>query len=572
MDKSTETGAGKTRRITPLSASRQEDAAVNAAAMTPLLPVRIEDAIAAARSLVKQATATPVNLVSMVSGLAGDCLDILKGQSPLTPPPKSRRFKDERWAEHWYYRSTLQAWLALDKRTREWLKTTDLSEAEKRRAKFFLNLWLGSLSPANFPVTNPEVVDETVKTGGQNLLSGFLRRWDDYMDNASLPTQVDKKHFQLGKNLAVTPGEVIYRNEMIELIQYRPKTAKVYSTPLLLVSSTINRGYIFDLKPGRSFVDNMLDEGYQVFVIIWRNPTREHSHWGHDDYVQAVIDAGEVVRKVRRVEGFNLMGLCAGGMIATLAAYALASQNKDWVKHLTLAVNVLDSRPQDSEMGLMCTPEAVALAKQQAKMDGIFRADDLLWVFNLMQPENLIWNTSVDYYLLGKEPSTSEVMFWMNDQTNLAAKFYNEQLDNMLHNLLATGQFKLFGEEVDLTQLTTESYILGAYYDHIMPWHAVYRSRKLLGGNTEFVLTNGGHITPCITAVDNPKSKFYTNPTAPEDHEEWLQDTEEHNGSWQSHWAVWLQTRSGKQVNAPKKLGNSQYPSLGDAPGSYVFK
>lgn len=561
------------RKIPPLRSGRQEDAAASSAAMTPLLPVRPGDVLQAARELVSLASNQPVRILASAGHLAGDCVDILRGRSKLPLPTENKRFRDGRWTEHRYYRSILRSWVALDRRTREWLASVDLDEADERRTEFFLNILLAGLSPANFVLTNPEAVDATRRTLGWNLLQGAYRYWRDIRENHGLPTQVDKRQFEVGKDVGVSPGQVVYRSDLFELIQYAPATKQVFAVPLLVVGSYINRYYILDLKPGRSLVEYLVQQGHSVFVIVWRNPGPDQRHWGYADYARGVVDAANVIRRIRRSSKLNVAALCAGGVIATLAASALEAQKKDWINSLTLLINVLDTRPDDTDWGLVCTERSVRLAKRQAKRHGLFRARDLLWSFNLMQSERLIWDTGVDYYLLGKDPGLSEVMFWMNDQVNVPEKLYGEQLDIMLHNPLPkAGECRLLDTPVDLKRLGVDAYLVGAYYDHIMPWHAVYRSRKLLGGDVEFVLTNGGHVTPCITPIDHPRSKYYTNSRAPRHSDEWLETAQEHSGSWQPHWAKWLARRSGARVGAPKKAGNARYPALEAAPGTYVYE
>lgn len=560
------------RHIPPISSGRKEGAATHSSPMTPLLPVLPVDVLKAARELATLAANQPAKILTSAGRFAGDCFDILLGRSKLPLPTKDRRFQDDRWAGHVYYRSVLQAWLALDARTQEWLASTDLPETDERRAEFFRNIILGGLSPANYAATNPEVIDATRQTFGRNLLQGAYRFWRDITENHGIPTQVDKRQFEVGKNVAASPGHVVYRSELFELIQYAPATGKVSAIPLLVVGSYINRYYILDLIPGRSLVEYLVQQGYTVFVIVWRNPGPDQRHRGYADYAQGVVDAARIIRRIRRTKTLNIAALCAGGVVATLAAIMLASQRKAWVNSLSLLINVLDTRPEDTDWGLVCTEQAVRLAKRQAARQGILQARDLLWSFNLMQPERLVWNTCVDYYLLGKDPGTSEVMFWMNDQVNVPEKLYGEQLDIMLHNPLPdAGKCQLLDTPVDLKQLKMDAYLVGAYYDHIMPWRAVYRTRQLLGGKAEFVLTNGGHITQCITPVDHPKSRYYTNSRAARHGDKWLESAQEHTGSWQQHWAEWLGGRSGARVGAPRKAGNARYPALEPAPGTYVF-
>ena len=541
--------------------------------MSPLLPIRPQEVVAALGSLVQEALQQPANLLTAFAKLSMDQVKVLTGNSELSLGDQKHRFKDERWENHPYYRRALQFWLTLKSHSHKWLDGTRLDNIDTRRARFFLDIAVGSLSPNNFVFTNPEAIDATLEAKGRNLLQGLHRRLTDVRNNAGLPTQVDATQFAVGRNLAVTPGQVIYRTEMFELIQYTPTTGKVHATPLLLISPYVNKFYILDLKPGRSLVEYLVSRGFSVFLVAWRNPGPEQGDWGFDNYVASVINALRIVRKISAYPAVNLAALCSGGVLSTLAACVLESKGKNWINTHTLIVSVLDSRPEDTELGLVCTPRAVKLAKKQVRRQGIFKAKDLLWSFNLMQPEKLLWDTSIRYYLLGKDPGASEVMFWMNDQVNLPALLYGESLDHMLQNPLPTAEaLTVLDTPIDLGSLTTATYILGAYYDHIMPCDSVYRTRNLLGASTEFVLTNGGHITPCITAADNPRARYYTNAGAAESYEEWIDAAEEQPGSWQAHWVEWLRDRSGEQIPAQPDPGSEDFPSLTPAPGTYVHE
>jgi polyhydroxyalkanoate synthase len=538
--------------------------------MVPLLPYRTEEIRGALALFIRQAAYQPAKFLSSAARLAADQIDILGGNSEYELPANSR-FDDPRWKERGFQRRLLHAWLSLDQRSHELLEALELDTLDERRIEFLLKQISSGLSPANFVVCNPEVNDRTLTTRGKNLIQGLGRLWRDFRDNSGLPTQVDKDLFKVGENLAVTPGNVIYRNEVFELIQYTPATTEVHRTPLLLVPSFINRGYIFDLKPGRSLVENMLAKGHSVFLVMWNNPGVEHRHLGIDDYVQSVLTAGEAVRDVSRSGKFNLTGICGGAQLVALAAAVLQGRRKRWVNTLTLISFVVDPQPEDTDPGALCTEAVVKLAKRQVRKQQLYKASSLNWTMNLLQPDRLLWATGVDYYLLGKDPSASEVMYWMNHQVNVAEKMYCDEIDIMFNNPLPEpGKLEVLGVPIDLGKLKVDNYHLAPYYDHVMPWHSIYRNHGFFGGNSEIVVTNGGHITPCITALDNKRARYFTSPDRPDSAQEWLDGAEEHTGSWVLQWADWLAGRSGSMVAAPARPGNRKYESLGAAPGSYI--
>lgn len=563
--------SGKT--VPPLRADAEEEAVVRSASMTPLLPVRPRDVVWAIADMFGASAREPAPILEAAWRQARDQASIVLGLSDLSPDDNDLRFSDERWRLNPYFQRILQSWLALEKNTYHLLDTGARKDADTERTKFFLDIAISSLSPSNFPLTNPTVIDTTVEMRGHNILTGLKRLLDDAFNNHGIPTQVDKKRFKVGRDLAATPGQVVYRTDMFELLEYVPSTPKVHQLPLLLVASYINRHYLMDLGSGRSLVEYLVGQGHRVFTVVWRNPTVKNRDWGHDEYADAAVDTMRVVRGICGKSQLNVTGFCAGGTVTTLAASILEARDEPWINTLTLMVNVLDSRPEDTEMGSIFTEKAVNIAQRQVNQTGLFKAKDLLWSFNLMQPDSLIWSTAINYYLLNQEPGASKVMFWMNDQVNLPANLYCQQLDNLLNNPLPKpGAFKVLDIPVDLGRLTMPVYLVGAYYDHIMPWPAVYRTRNLLGGETEFVLTNGGHITPCITAEDNPRAYHYINGADTHDHETWLDGAEQQAGAWQVHWVKWLGQRSGRRVSAPKNPGNASFPPIDPAPGAYVHE
>jgi polyhydroxyalkanoate synthase len=558
------------KAVPPLHTSAREGAASNSASLAPLLPLSADEIRRTARLFAKQAAIRPAKLLASAVRISADQLEILRGGSPCDIPAGSR-FSDPRWTEIGYYRRLQQSWLSFESQATELLAELELDALDEKRIEFLLKQLSSGLSPANFPMTNPEVVDQTRSTRGKNLIQGLGRFWQDYKDNGGLPTQVDKTLFKVGENLATTPGEVIYQNELFELIQYTPVTAEVHRTPLLLVSSFINRSYIFDLKPGRSLVENMLNAGHSVFLMIWNNPGVEHCDMGIDDYVQSIITAGEVTRAVCKTTKFNLTGICGGAQLVAIAAAVLQDQKKRWINTLTLISFVVDPHPEDTAPGALCTEQTVKLAKSRVRKHRLYKASSLNWNMNLLQPERLLWGTAVDYYLLGKDPSASEVMYWMNHQVNVSEQMYCDEIDIMLNNPIPEpGALEVLGVPIDLGRIRVDNYQLAPYYDHVMPWQSMYRNHEYFGGDTEFVVTNGGHITPCITTLDNKRAAYFTNSGRPDGAQAWLDGAAQHKGSWVVHWMDWLAKRSGSKVAAPTRHGNKKYKSLGSAPGTYV--
>ena len=558
------------KKVTPLHTSAREKAASNSSSMVPLLPFNASEIRRTAALFARHVAGRPGKFLTSAAQFSADQIGILTGYSQYEIPADSR-FGDPRWTEHGYYRRLLHSWLSLDRRAHELLEDLELDALDKRRIEFLLKQVNSGLSPANFAFTNPEVADQIRATQGKNLIKGLKRFWRDYKDNDGLPTQVDKALFKVGENLAMTPGEVIYRNDLFELIQYTPRTSEVYRTPLLLVSSFINRSYIFDLRPGRSLVENMLAAGHVVLLMVWNNPGVEHSHQGIDDYVQSIITAGEVTRVVTKSGKFNLTGICGGAQLVALAAAVLQGRKMRWINTLTLISFVVDPHPKDTDPGALCTKQTVKLAKRKVRKNKLYTASSLNWNMNLLQPERLLWGTAVDYYLLGKDPSKSEVMYWMNHQVNVAQQMYYDEIDIMLNNPLPQpGALEILGVPIDLSRIKVDNYHLAPFYDHVMPWHSMYRNHEFFGGNTEFVVTNGGHITPCITTLDNERAGYFTNDERPDSAQEWLDGADEYQGSWLQHWIDWLAQRSGSMLAAPKAHGNRNYPPLCPAPGTYI--
>jgi len=363
---------------------------------------------------------------------------------------------------------------------------------------------------------------------------------------------------------------VVFRNDLLELIQYAPSTSDVYARPHLIVPPQINKYYIFDLSPGRSIVEFMVKSGFQVFVVSWRNPTPAQRSWDMEAYVAALLQAIEAVRDIADSEDVNLHGACSGAMTMSALLGHLAAKGDRLVNAATLMVAVLDSTA-DSQLGLFATPEAIAAAKQNSAGKGVLEGREMGRVFAWMRPNDLVWNYWVNNYLMGNPPPAFDILYWNNDTTRLAAKFHAQLLDIFVGNLFRKPEtISILGTHVNLSEVNCDKYVVAGVTDHITPWKGVYNTARIFGGKTDFILSSSGHIQSLINPPGNPKAKFYLNPQLPPDAEQWLAEAKPAFDSWWVHWRHWLVARSGEKRPAPAALGNDRNKPGADAPGTYV--
>jgi polyhydroxyalkanoate synthase subunit PhaC len=404
-------------------------------------------------------------------------------------------------------------------------------------------------------------------------MRGLRHLLDDLRHNDGMPRQVDTSVFKVGENLAVTPGAVVFRNEVLELIHYRPVTETVRERPLLMVPPQINKFYVFDLSSKKSLVQYALSNGLQVFMISWRNPTQEQRDWGLDTYIGAIREAIDVVCAIAGSPDCNLLGACSGGITTVALVGYLAARGERSVHVLTLLVSVFDIGNDQTTLGLFATEEAIEAARRHSHVRGVLEGREMARVFSWLRPNDLIWNYWVNNYLLGNEPPAFDVLYWNNDTTRLAAALHSEFLTIYQHNPLAqAGALTVCGTPIDVSQITCDAYILAGISDHITPWQACYRSSRLLGGQREFILSTSGHIQSILNPPGYPKATFFTNAQQPASAQAWYAGANRHNGSWWEHWKAWLLARSGSQKAAPPSLGNNTYTSLVEAPGTYVYE
>ena len=498
--------------------------------------------------------------------------DIAKGESELAPHPKDRRFKDETWSRNPLYKRGLQSWLAMRRELDGWIQDSKMHPADQARVKFVTDLIGDTLAPTNTLLGNPAAMKELYETGGMSLVNGLKNAYDDLRNNGGMPSQVDGRPFKVGDNIANTAGAVIFKTEMLEVIQYKPQSEQVHKMPLMIIPPQINKFYAVDLEPNKSMIRFLLKSGFQVFAVSWRNPTRQHSHWGLENYVEELIEASDVVRKIARTKRINVTGACSGGTTMALMLSELAARGDDRVNAFTLMVSVLDGKKTDSEVGLFVTDTAIEQARKRSKKKGILAGDDLARSFAWMRPNDLIWNYVVNNYLLGESPPPFDVLYWNNDSTNLPAELHSNYLDIFQKRTFRPDKTELFMDHiVDLSAVTQDNFMLAGVTDHITPWKACYRNVRLFGGETTFILSNSGHIQSLLNPPGNPKAQYFINKDFPARADRWLEGADSHGESWWLPWKEWLGERSGEMKAAPKSLGNKAFPPMSKAPGEYVF-
>lgn len=558
-----------------MSANSDKIAAGSADAMlgpNPIVGFRARDVVREMVRAGKLAVSQPKLTAKVVGGFGAELRRILGDQSDLAPQPRDKRFADAAWKDDPRYRKWLQSYLALEKSLGGWVNGQNLPEHSRARLEFMTSLVTDALAPSNFP-WQPEALKRFRETRGHSALDGLHHLWSNIRHNHGLPAQVDKAPFKVGENIANTPGAVIFRNELVELIQYAPLNAQVREAPVLFIPPQINKFYIFDLAPGKSVVRSVLEAGFQAFIISWRNPGAEQADWGLAEYAAAIDQSISAICDLTGASKVNLVGACAGGI--TVAAYVAArSAARDLrVNSLTLVVSVLDVKAiGDTPLGLFATPRAIKAARRKSQKAGVLDGKAMAAAFSWLRPNDLIWNYWVNNVLLGNKPPAFDLLYWNNDSTCLPARLHGEFMDLFLDNAMANpGKLRLHGVPVDLSKVRCDSYLLGGTTDHITPWKACYRNTQLLGGKRTFVLSNAGHMQSILNPPGNKKSEFWTGGTLGADPEAWRKSAEHHPGSWWPHWHAWLHERSGALKEAPAVLGSTDYPELSPAPGTYVL-
>jgi polyhydroxyalkanoate synthase len=538
--------------------------------LNPFVGVRPCDILATAQQIGAQAIRHPALLLEQEAALARELVSIFSGNAASTQPQSDKRFADATWRDNPLYRGALQGYVAWRNALTGFVDRSALDEKSKERAQFVLSLVTDAMAPTNTLPGNPAAIKKVVESGGASLIAGMKNLLTDTLTNRGMPAQVDKSAFEVGKNLGTSPGAVVFRNEVLELIQYTPATPNVYARAQLIVPPQINKFYIFDLSRGKSLVDYLVKHEFQVFVVSWRNPTLAQRDWDMDTYVAALLEAITAVRDITGSADVNLHGACSGGMTIAALLGHLESRGEHVVNAATLMVAVLDSMA-DSQIGLFATPEVVAAAKQNSTARGVLAGEDMGRVFAWMRPNDLVWNYWVNNYLLGNPPPAFDILYWNNDATRLPARFHGQLLDIFTENLFSKPRaLTVLGTPIDLSGVKCDKYVVAGVTDHITPWKGVYNTARAFGGKTRFVLSSSGHIQSLINPPGNPKAKFFLNSELPASPDEWLAAAKPEADSWWSDWRQWLAERSGERRPAPDAPGNEQHPPIADAPGTYV--
>jgi polyhydroxyalkanoate synthase len=515
-------------------------------------------------------TRTAGSVARRTAGFGLEATKIVAGRSVLEPDARDWRFKDETWQSHPGYHRLMQLYLASGKMLAEMVADADLDWRDRYRAEFLVELLTAALSPTNSLLGNPAALKRAWETGGASLMRGTANLLRDLVENRGMPSTVDRSGFVVGENLAATPGAVIYRDEVCEVLQYTPSTPVVYERPVLLIPPQIGRYYFMDLAPGRSFIEHAVAQGIPIFLVSWRNPSRDQADWDFDTYAAAVDRAIDVAREVSRCDDLNVLSLCAGGILTAGLLAHLADQGDTRVRSGSFGVTLLDFA-EPALLGMFRAGPIVSLARERSSRVGVLDAAALSAVFSLLRPNELVFNYVVNNYLMGKAPARFDILAWNADGTNLPAQLHRQFLDIFSSNLLVEpGGIEVLGSPVDLRRVSIETYVTGATTDHLTPWKGCYRTTQLLSGPSTFVLSNAGHIASLVNPPGNPKAHFFAGPEAGGEPEDWLASASRVDGTWWSHWASWVGERSGAERKPRGRLGSRRHPVICDAPGTYV--
>ena len=487
-----------------------------------------------------------------------------------TPGLPDRRFAHETWHDNGPFTWTAALYLLNAEFMQKLADAVDGERQVRDRVKFATQQWVDMLSPANFLATNPEAQFKLLETKGESLKAGLEHLFDDLQRGRI--TQTDEEAFEIGRNVATSPGSVVFQNELIQIIQYAPSTDKVGSRPLLLVPPFINKFYIMDLQPDGSLVAHAVSRGHTVFMVSWRNAGPELGHLGWDDYVElGIFRAIEVVREITGAPTINALGFCVGGTILAAALAALAARGERPVSSLTLMTSLLDFE-EPGMLGVFVDEASVQLREQTIGKGGLLEGRDLATTFSFLRPNDLVWNYYVSNYLKGEQPPAFDLLYWNSDSTNLPGPMYAWYLRHMYlqNELRIPDRLVCCGQPIDLRRIDLPTFVFGAREDHIVLWRAAYASARLLEGPVRFVLGASGHIAGAINPASKNKRSYWTGDAPGAEPDQWLAEATEKPGSWWNEWTAWLEAFRGERGPAPKGRGSKAYPPIEPAPGSYV--
>ena len=530
------------------------------------------------------AASSPDKVAGVLTRAAGEMLRATAaaavraaGGTPAYAPErgKDRRFADPAWtgnAGYWWLREIYHDW---EQSLLEIVRDTATPPAVKQKAEFAVQLMIDALAPTNFAPTNPAVIKKALDTGGLSLAQGARNFAHDLLTNQGAPRQVVPGAHTVGKDMAVTPGKVVFQNELMELIQYAPSTAQVHEIPLLFSPPWINKYYVMDLAPGRSLVQWAVDHGHTVFMISYRNPDERMRHVQMDDYlISGPIAALEVVGNITGAEKVNLLGLCLGGTLTMATLAYLDAVGMELINSATF-LNTLIDFSEPGLLGVFTDEASISRLEKTMQRTGFLPKEDMQRSFNLLRTNDLIWNYVVSSWLMGEEPPTFDLLSWNNDSTRMPAEMHTFYLRSCyVENELARGVMELAGQRLDLAKVDQDLYFLSAEQDHIAPWRSSYAGARLPSGDVRFVLSNSGHIAGIVNPP-SPKSIHRVleggNQPLPADPSDWFAAATIHPVTWWEDWAQWIAARAGA-MRKPPRMGSRKYRPITDAPGTYVLE
>jgi polyhydroxyalkanoate synthase len=512
-------------------------------------------------------------LTALGAGVTGAAARAMGVTPPaaLQPPAKDRRFADPVWEDHPWFFAERQAYLAWARCMHELASTaeSELSESDKMKTDAAVAMVVDALAPTNFLLSNPVAMRKAWQTRGASVVKGQLNFLRDLKSNHGMPSQVDRSGFEVGRNLACTPGQVVYRNELMELIQYAPQTETTFEVPLLLSPPWINKYYVMDLAPKRSFVEWAVIHGHTVFAISYRNPDESMRNIKLDDYlIQGPTQALDVVRDITGTDRANMVGLCLGGTLTAMLLAYLADVGDDRVNSATF-LNTLVDFSQPGPLGAFTDATTIERLEKKMAKKGFLAEADMANTFNVLRENDLIWNYVASRWLMGEKPPAFDILAWNADSTRMPAAMHSFYLRSCyLENQLAEDKMCLAGVDLHLGEIEAEPYIVAAVEDHIAPWRSSYATTHLLPVPARFVLTSAGHIAGIVNPP-GPKARHWINDDLTGDADAWRAGATEHAGSWWEDWATWIATRAGDR-GQPPAMGSKQYPPRGEAPGTYI--
>ena len=566
--------SGRTRPEPLVALPGRVDADVALDAVESAEPVGIPSLAGVAQGIAVTLTQTGA-VARGTARLGADLAGVLVGgKDEFRPSPKDKRFADPAWTANPVYRRLAQGYMALGQ-TLDRL-VDDLAESgrdwhEVERARFAVNALTSALAPTNTLLGNPAALKRAFDTGGRSVVKGLGNFLHDVRHNGGMPSQTDRSAFTVGEDLALTPGAVVYRDEVAEVIQYGPSTPTVRERPLLVVPPPIGRYYFLDLRPGRSFVEHAVASGLQVFLVSWRNPGKEQADWDFDTYATRIVAAVEVAKEITGSPDVNALGFCAGGILLTTVLNALAARQDGSVASAAYGVTLLDF-DSPAPLGAFSAPRLLELAKRDSRRSGVITARSLSNVFSWMRPDDLVFSYWVNNWLLGEDPPVFDILAWNADGTNLPARLHEQFLDIFRSNVLVEGGLEVLGTPVVPSSIQVPIFVTGAVNDHLTPWDGCYRTTQLLSGPATFVLSNAGHIASLVNPPGNPKASYWVGGRPGPDPQAWRAEAEQKTGTWWQEWARWTLERSGDERPAPEHLGSARHPASTPAPGRFVVE